>query len=319
MRLTFVLFLIAISFSIAQAQLDGMPGSFARMGSGARGMGMGNAMTAVVDGPVTNYYNPAVTPFLSERTASASFGILSFDRSLNSLSFALPLKPTAGFAGSILNSGVRDIDGRDNDGFKTETYSTSENQFAFSFGNKMSQKIALGLALKIYYYHLFDNISSQGFGFDLGGLIHLTNALTLGIALQDVGVEYTWDSSPLYGQQGSNFRESFPSLRKIGIAYSFNDSLGILSAEFENNSSGTNMLRCGGEITMIEQFSLRAGIDHFNLSQKGGNPTGKQIAPAFGFSLREQFNGWHPTLDYAYVIESYGVSSFHMLTLSVGF
>ncbi len=319
MRYTFISFLIIVSFSAAEAQLAGMPGAFARMGSGARGMGMGNAMTAVVDGPVTNYYNPAVTPFLSGRTASASFGILSFDRSLNSLSFALPLKPTAGFAASILNSGVGKIDGRDNDGFKTDMYSTSENQFAFSFGNKMSKKVALGLALKIYYYHLFDNISAQGFGFDLGGIVHLTSALTFGIALQDVGVQYTWDSSPLYGQEGSNFKESFPSLRKIGLAYAFGDSLGIISAEFENNSTGTNIIRLGGEINLIEQFSLRAGLDQVNLPQKGENSFGDKTAPAFGFSLREEFDGWHPTLDYAYIIESYGVTSFHMLTLSVGF
>lgn len=305
--------------STSYAQLAGTPGMFARMGSGARGMGMGNAMTAVVDGPVTNYYNPAVTPFLTERTASASFGILSLDRSLNALSFALPLKPTAGFAVTILNSGVRNIDGRDNDGFKTETYSTSENQFAFSFGNKMSKYVALGLTLKVYYYHLFTNISSNGFGFDVGTLVHLSNKLTLGAVLQDIGVQYKWDSSPLYGQQGSNVKENFPMLRKIGLTYALGDSIGIISAEFENNSTGTNIIRFGGEINLIEQFSLRAGMDQVNFAQKGSDSFGKQIAPAFGFSLREQFEGWHPTLDYAYVIESYGVTSFHMLTLSVGF
>ncbi len=319
MRLKIILLLLIFPYSISFAQLAGTPGAFSRMGSGARGIGMGNAMTAVVDGPVTNYYNPAVTPFLSERTASASFGILSLDRSLNALSFALPLKPTAGFAATILNSGVRNIDEYDIDGFKTGTVSTSENQLAFSFANKMSNKLALGLALKIYYYHLYENISSTSIGIDLGALLHVTDKLTLGIALKDLGSKYSWDSSPLYGEQGSSVKEIFPTLRKIGIAYSLNDNLGVISAEVENNSTGTNIIRFGGEINLVEQFSLRAGVDNFNLSHKNGSAIGKETAPAFGFSLREQFEGWHPTLDYAYVIEPYGVSSFHMITLSIGF
>ncbi|MDE3059095.1 MAG: hypothetical protein KGJ59_14180 [Bacteroidota bacterium] len=314
-----ILLLIIFSCSCAFAQLDGTPGAFSRMGSGARGMGMGNAMTAVVDGPLSNYYNPAVTPFLSERTASASFGMLSLDRSLNALSFALPLQPTAGFAISILNSGVGKIDGRDNDGFKTETYSTSENQFDFSFANKMSDKLALGLAFKIYYYHLFENISSTSLGIDIGALLHCTSELTLGIAVKDLGARYSWDSSPLYGDYGSSLKETFPMLRKIGLAYALGDSVGVVSAEVENNNTGTSIFRAGVEVNIIAQFSLRAGIDNFNLSHRAGSSFGKETTPAFGFSLREQIDGWHPALDYAYVIEPYGVTSFHMITLSAGF
>jgi hypothetical protein len=64
----------------AGAQIGGEPGAFSRLGFGARGMAMGNAMAAVTGGDVVAYYNPALLPSVDYRHASASFGILSLDR-----------------------------------------------------------------------------------------------------------------------------------------------------------------------------------------------------------------------------------------------
>ena len=52
----------------AAAQVGGHAGAFTRLGFGARGMGMGNAMTAVTDGYVVGSYNPALIPFARGRT-----------------------------------------------------------------------------------------------------------------------------------------------------------------------------------------------------------------------------------------------------------
>ena len=40
--------------------MAGLAGAPMRMGFGARGMAMGNAMTAVTSGDVQSYYNPAL-------------------------------------------------------------------------------------------------------------------------------------------------------------------------------------------------------------------------------------------------------------------
>jgi len=120
MRFLFsILTFIGMAASPVDAQLAGTPGAFARLGFGARGMGMGNALTAVIDGDVASFYNPAVTPFLTERVAAVSYGLLSLDRSLNTLSYSQAIKPTAGFSFGIINAGVSKIDGRDGDGAQT--------------------------------------------------------------------------------------------------------------------------------------------------------------------------------------------------------
>ena len=67
-----ILLFASIVATPVNAQLAGTPGAFTRLGFGARGMGMGNALTAVVDGEITSFYNPAVTPFLTDRVAAVS-------------------------------------------------------------------------------------------------------------------------------------------------------------------------------------------------------------------------------------------------------
>src|SRR5262249_2080043 len=129
MKFSVVLVLVLLLSSTgALAQSAGSAGAFVRMGSGARGMGMGNAMTAVNTGDIQTYYNPALAAFADGRTVGATFGLLSLDRYLNFVNYVQPIHPTAGVSFGIINAGVRNIDGRDADGEKSGDLSTFENQ-----------------------------------------------------------------------------------------------------------------------------------------------------------------------------------------------
>ena len=136
------------------AQLGGTPGAFSRMGFGARGIGMGNAMTAVTTGDIVGYYNPALLSWSEYRHASASFGILSLDRHLNFLSYSQPLQPNAGISAGIINAGVSNIDGRDADGEPTGPLKTSENEIFLSFSNRFKSGFSLGITIKFLYHQL---------------------------------------------------------------------------------------------------------------------------------------------------------------------
>lgn len=100
-----------------------MAGSFSRMGFGARGMGMGNAMAAVIDGNLVSYYNPALSAFQNDNYFQTSYSFLSLDRALNFLNFTKKFefgkskkKRTAGISIGIINAGVSGIKGTDNQG-----------------------------------------------------------------------------------------------------------------------------------------------------------------------------------------------------------
>ncbi|MDR3668141.1 MAG: hypothetical protein P4L35_14965, partial [Ignavibacteriaceae bacterium] len=83
-----LLFLIISTALMAQTQFSSMgdmPGAFSRFGFGARGMGMGNAMSAVTEGNLVSYYNPALSVYQERNSFQTSYSILSLDRSLNFL------------------------------------------------------------------------------------------------------------------------------------------------------------------------------------------------------------------------------------------
>ncbi len=85
-----IVFTLAFQVIFAQpkfSSINSMPGAFSRMGFGARGIGMGNAMSAVTEGNLVSYYNPAVIIYQKDNLVQTSYSFLSLDRSLNFLNF----------------------------------------------------------------------------------------------------------------------------------------------------------------------------------------------------------------------------------------
>jgi hypothetical protein len=304
--------LIALSQLQSSSSDGGLAGGPMRMGFGARGMAMGNAMTAVISGGVQSYYNPALVPFESDPTVNAAYGVLSLDRTLNFLSYTKSLKPNAGFSISVINAGVGNIDGRNADGIHTETYSTSENSFMFSFGIQPSSRFAFGVTAKILYYSLFTGIKSTTAGVDIGILYLLSQEITLGAVLQDISTKYKWDSSKLYGQLGSSYSDFFPLRKRIGLSWMPKNIPVILSGEFESIGSA-QYVRIGSEIEMYEGVHIRGGIDRI------GTNADLPAKPSLGISLQTKVANWTLSFDYAYVFEPYSPSGIHILSLALRF
>lgn len=306
--------LSAFGVGIAYSQLGGTAGAFSRMGFGARGMGMANALTAVTNGDVTAYYNPAALPRLKDKTLSASFGFLSLDRNLNFLSYGQTVPPTAGLSAGIINSGISDIDGRDSDGEPTGPLRTWENQVFLGFGILFKPGFSVGVTVKFYHNHLYTDVTTTSVGLDLGFLIPVTTSLTLGATIKDINSTYKWDTSVLYGQQGNKTDDKFPLLYTVGAAYMLTDSIALLAADIEASDQRTLTARFGAEVYAHENITVRAGIDRIDLKEKGSG-----IRPTFGFTARQEISGWNPALTYAYVPEPFSPSGMHMISLSLIF
>ena len=315
MRQSVVLAALLLAFSgSSAAQIAGEPGAFSRLGCGARGMGMGNALTAVISGELVSYYNPAAIPWTTDRYASASFGILSLDRRLNFLQYGQALPPIAGISAGIINAGVSSIDGRDSDGEPTGPLSTWEDQGFLGFGVRLSSGLSVGLNIKFYLYHLYTDLTSTTVGLDLGALYCVNDALTLGMTVRDIGSKYKWDSAPLYGIDGVSVEDRFPTLITAGASYILPDSLALISAEVEFGGSKTTFARAGIEVPIINEVTVRAGVDRIDLVTKGNG-----VRPAMGFTARETLSGWTPAVTYTYVIEPFSPSGMHMISLTVLF
>ncbi len=298
----------------AHAQIGGLPGAYSRMGFGARGTGMGNAMTAVTTGDLVSYYNPALITEAEGKQASAAFGVLGLDRTLNFLSFTTQLPPSAAISAGIINAGVGNIDGRDRDAVQTGALKYAEDQIFLGFAIQPKPWLCVGVNVKFYYAHLYTGMTSTTAAIDLGVLVPVGDALSFGLTVRDINGKYKWDSSGLYGEQGTSSEDLFPLLTTFGSAWKLPDSLGTASVDLEASNASTLRTRFGVEVQVIKELALRGGVDRIDLKQKGNG-----IEPTFGFTVRKSLEGWTPAVNYAYLIEPFSGSGIHMISISANF
>lgn len=333
MKHLFILILFGFtSLTFAQSEYNEIasrPGAFSRMGFGARGIGMGNAMSAVIDGNLVSYYNPAAIVFQDDNSFQTSYSFLSQDRSLNYLSFTRRIefgkinkdgtvnkKPrsTAGISIGVINAGVGDFAQRDNQGIETGTLSTYENQFFIGFANKFSEKFVIGVNAKFYYTKLYEDITTTTFGLDFGAIYRINNNITLSAVVSDMMSKYKWDTTSLYGLDGTNTVDQFPLLTKVGVSYMFENPKMLASIEIEHSDANTNYLRFGIEYNIFESLFIRGGLDKFDLSN-----TSVPSRPAIGFSYFHKFSTVVIGFDYAFVIEPYSSHDQHIIGVDINF
>lgn len=332
MKKIIIISFIFISTLAAQPEFSGIssqPGAFSRMGFGARGMAMGNAMSSVKYGNLVSYYNPALSVFQKDNSFQTSYAILSLDRKLNFLNFTkrftLPSKREnvnkmkgpdlmAGISFGIINAGVGNIIGRDNQGNNTGEFSTTENQFFVSVAKEFSKKLALGISIKFYHYNLFRDITSSGIGFDIGGIYSLNKQWTLSLMIADLNSKYKWDTTPLLQQAGSQTENKFPLLKKIGVSYLSKKFNTLVAAELESSNAGTTIFRIGAEHYLTENIAIRGGIDQYNLKNSDF-----PVRPSLGVSFIRKVGNFLLSVDYAYVIERYSPNDRHIVGITARF
>ncbi|MCL5035224.1 MAG: hypothetical protein M1395_09010 [Bacteroidetes bacterium] len=300
---------VLLFYSVTFAQ--SYPGSFARIGLNAKGMSMGNAISAMTTGNVYPFYNPALASFQNGGSVSASVALMSLNRQLNVITYTQGLAPTAGLALGVINSTVSNIDGRDADGVHTSNLSTSEDLLFFSFSNQFLDAFSLGVSLKMYYYNLYSGMSATTIGFDVGGLYKPTDYLSIAVVATDLGESYHWDSSKLYGTDGSNFSTPFPHIFKVAASYSLPAIHSSVMAEYDIAPSPLNGLRGGVEFSPLDVLVLRAGFAAANEQY-----VGTKVTPTFGFGAKIAFLDLTPQLDYAYVSEPfspYGIQTISLI------
>ncbi len=312
-----VLFVLAAP--VVQAQ---SAGAFARLGFGARGMALGNALVADAAGAASPYYNPALAPFVAQQHLDVGAAFLTFDRELQFLQFAAPIRPRAGLAAGLTHAGVSNIDGRDASAYHERTLSTDAYAFFFAFGTHLSARVTLGAALKYYYADYLDTIEPvEGIGIDLGLTARLTERLYLGLAVSDLLARFAWDTSGAYEGGGRQTVDRFPVRLRLGAAYRLMDGRLRLMAEAEarfaarerpDGASETvrrGFLRVGGAYRLVDALTLRLGIDRI------GGKTGRGVRPGVGLGVRRSVGQLQLAGAYTFVWETAVSDPMHVLAL----
>jgi hypothetical protein len=300
----------------------GMAGAFLRLGLGARALAMGDVGVGIPGSGYGIYYNPASLPYLERMSLLTSFSFLPLDRQLNFVGVALPLHPPAGRVGEVLTAGVGlgwigansgDIDARDSDGYQIGTFSNSENAFYFSFALRLSQLLSVGFS-PVVFYNTFPDLTqdealkSTRLGFDAGVMIHPLPRLHLGAQARHINAQYRWDTSTLYGDDGTTQTDNFPRIYRIGASYQMDVGL-LLAGDFETSDQDDHQIHAGAEYTFAGfdpySFSLRAGYDDEDL--------------AFGLGIGFAVWKLRGQLDYAYQLQDVPPYDAQIISFSVSY
>lgn len=191
----------------------GYAGAFARIGGDARSVALAGALAADINSGYLALTNPASLVYVQRREVGMSYMTLPLDRSLQSLSLALHLPPSAAVGLSYLRAGDDNIQGRTRIGEPTEILTYNENMMVLSFANRLSSAISLGLNVKVLYINL-GNEGSWGFGLDLGLLYHRPSGFNLALKVQNVTGAYSWKVAASVGER--NYVDYLPIILSVG-------------------------------------------------------------------------------------------------------
>lgn len=301
----------------------GYAGAFLRMGIAARSEAMGRAYAAVAGSPESAFFNPASVTMMKNRQIDLSVRALPLDRRFAYAGFSTALKPGSksknkshrrvlqgGIALTWIHASTTNIDGRDGDGRKFDSFSNYENAINLSFALKFSDKISAGITARTIWNNFpglgndAADISSRSVGVDVGALLQPVKNLWFAAVMKNLSSKYNWNSDKLY-DRGSSIKNDFPRVWRIAVASRQLKEKLLVAADIEGSKKFDPRFMIGAEYTILQNALVRAGM-------RGGNPT-------FGAAYFFQFHGIGGGLHYAFVSQPDEIDSEHVFSWSFAF
>ena len=295
--------------AFAETGDGGYAGPFLQLGFGARALGMGGAFVAVADDATGGFFNPAGLVQITKRTFGAFYRKMTLDRRLSYVVYNQPVRDEATIALAWINAGVANVMGRDGDGNPTGEISNYQNAVQMLFGRKIIEQFSVGLTIEYIQFNLA-NISAYGVGFGVSAMGRPTPELRLGVAVENLGMKYSWASGDYWTRHdpnllGTSVEEDFPFNVRMGASYLFWEDKILFSSEIEKNEKQKEKIHLGVEGWALENVAGRIGYDRGSLT--------------FGLGWRQDIQSATLGFDYAFVASRVDDDADHLISLQFEF
>jgi long-subunit fatty acid transport protein len=279
---------------------------------GVRGIAMGNAMVATVEGAEAAWWNPGALVKTKKNQVEIAQINMPADIQMNSLSYSRPWGEYGAFSAHLINlftddMKVRTIDYPEGNG---ENFNASDFVLGVGYAQRLTDKFSLGGNLR-FLHSALEEATYSGLAVDLGTL-YQTNlrSMRLGMAIQSLGpdVKYSGDYLDYREaglQQSDPQSEEFegaalPTMFRLGVSFDVEEMFGMkpcdkssatMAIEMDHPNDNKERLNFGAEYDYMKTLFVRAG-------GKFGYDTESFSA---GFGLRfDVMNEYALTFDYAY-------------------
>lgn len=286
------------SGAFAQAGSSGL--SFLKLGVSGRGVSMGDAMSAIVEGAAATYYNPAGIFGKGESSSQILLMHREWIQDVRAeflgVSFRLDDESALGFA--VNTATVSEIEIRTRPGTVEGTFTSRDFSAGISYARIVSDELHIGITAKFLYEKIFLD-ESNGAAIDLGAQYKIDN-LSLGLSFSNLGAMNKFRSE----------KTVLPALARVGPAYSIGlediSSRLVVASDllyiFPEKKSYVNL---GSELLFNNTIAARAGY------QVGSNSRGFSAGVGVVYGM---FN-----LDYGFVPLSSNLGSGHTFSIGLKF
>jgi hypothetical protein len=250
---------------------------FLNIGVSAKSSATGGALSAICDGPVSSYYNPAGLSVIDNYQVAGMHTEWYQDLRYEYLGWGMPVGGSGGFGLSFSYLTYGSIEAYSETGVSLGKVNAYDMALNLSYGHRIYKNLSLGLGIKGVTEKL-DDVSAKGIAGDFG-LQYRQYRFAAGLSVMNFGphLKYGDISYPL------------PTTINAGVSYKpFGPSLSVI---------------LGGRLPTRGDFSFRTGLEYsydnvFML--RGGYDTEQNFDGKGGLSFGAGINVYNHNLDYAY-------------------
>lgn len=247
------IFQISVESQKVYAKTRGM--SSLRIGMGGRAVGMGEAFSAVCEGTISTYWNPAGLVETNGMELETAHNQWLFDVTSEFVSFASKFNNYA-LGLSFYYTDLGNIEARTyrNEKDPIGIFSAQDVIIGTSLAGEINKKFNLGITLKYVYEKIYIE-SSSGFAFDLGAKYYIfEDKLCAGFVVKNVG----------FMNEMRDKKLSLPTACRLGIMYDVSNIFNkkdflIFSSDYEVLPDYNANLMIGTEVKINSNFALRFG------------------------------------------------------------